>query len=123
MQRVARLAIIEFQTTEPYSPWQNKYESVIKLIKGKSNIIRVQRNIPKRFCEFGMVWEAEIYSLTSGKDGHPALEQLTGYMIDISEWLEFEVYEILWFWNNYSNYTKPMLGRWMGVSHRVGSSI
>ena len=47
-----------------------------------------------------MVWEAQIYTHTAEKDGCPALEQLTGDMIDISEWLEFEFYDMVWFWNN-----------------------
>ena len=42
------LARMEVRNTEPYSPWQNKTESVIKIIKGKFNRIRVQRNIPNR---------------------------------------------------------------------------
>ena len=29
----------------------------------------------------------------------------------------------MWFCNNQSDDTKPMLGRWIGVSHRVGSSL
>ena len=59
---------MEVQTTEPYSPWQNKAESVIKIIKGKAKIRRVQRNIHKRVWYFGMVCEAEIYYRTAGKD-------------------------------------------------------
>ena len=84
IQRVARLEIIEVQTTEPYSPWQNKSESVIKIINGKSKRRIVQSNIPKRVWDFGMVWEAEIYSLTTGKDRRPSLERLIGDTIDIS---------------------------------------
>ena len=70
-----------------------------------------------------MVWEADIYSRTAGKDGCPTLERLTGDMIDISEWLEFEFYDFVWFWNNQSGDTKPMLGLWLGLSHRVGSAL
>ena len=55
MQRVAILEKMEVQTTEPYSPWKNKAESVIKIIKGKAKKIRVQRNITKRVWYFGMV--------------------------------------------------------------------
>ena len=29
----------------------------------------------------------------------------------------------MWFWNNQSDDTKPILGQWLGVSHRVGSAI
>ena len=65
----------------------------------------------------------EIYSHTAGKDGHPALELLIWDMIGISEWLEFEFYAIVWFWNNQSDDTNPMLGQWLDVSNRVGSAI
>ena len=42
-----------------------------------------------------MVWEAEIYSRTAGKDGRTDLEKLTGDTKDISEWLEFEFYDLV----------------------------
>ena len=100
MQRVERLARMEVRTTEPYYPWQNKAESVIKIIKVKAKRIIVQKNITKRVWYFGMVSEAETYSLTAGKDGLPDLERLTGDTIDISEWLEFEFYNLAWFWIN-----------------------
>ena len=70
-----------------------------------------------------MVGEAEIYSRTAGKDGRPSLERLTGDTIDISEWLECEFYDLVWFWNNQSDDTKQMLGQWLGVSHRVVSAV
>ena len=70
-----------------------------------------------------MVWEADIYYRTAVKDGHPALEILTGDMIDIYERIEFEFYDLVWFWNNQSDDTNPMLGRWLGVSHRVVSDL
>ena len=73
IQRVAGLERMEVPTTEPYSPWKNKAESVIKIIKGKSKMRRVQRNIHKRVWYFGMVWEAEIYYCTAVKYGRPAL--------------------------------------------------
>ena len=120
MTKLARMVV---RTTEPYFPWQNKAEIFIKIIKGKANRRRVQRNIPKRVWYFRMVWEAEIYFPTAGKDGRPSLEQLTGYTIDISELMEFESYELVWFWNNQSDDTKPILGRWIGVSHNVGSTL
>ena len=59
--------------------------------------IRVHINIPMRVWDFKMVWEAEIYSRTAGKDGRPSLERLTGDTIDISEWMEFDFYDLVWF--------------------------
>ena len=70
-----------------------------------------------------MVWEAEIYSRTAGKDGCAALERLTGDTIDISECLEFQFYDLVWFCNNQSDDTKPMLGRWLGVLNRFGIAL
>ena len=58
-----------------------------------------------------MVWEEEIYSRTAVKDGRPTLERLTGDMIYISEWMEFEFYGLVWLWNYQYDGTKPMLGR------------
>ena len=115
MHRLEILERMEVQTSEPYSPWQNKAESIIKIIKGKSKRRIFQRNISKRIWDLDMVWEAEIYSRTAGKDGRPSLENLTGDTIYISEWLEFEFYELVWFGNKHSDNTKPMLVRWLGV--------
>ena len=72
-QRLAREARMDIRTTDSYYPWENKAESVIITIKGKYKRRRLQRNIPKRVWEFGMVWEAEIHSCTAGKYGGPAL--------------------------------------------------
>ena len=123
MQKVAILAIMEVWTTKPYYPWENKSESVIKIIKGESKRRRVRRNIPKRFWDFGTVWGVGIYFHTAGNDGRPALERLTGDTVDISEWLEVELYDLVWFWNNQSHYIQPMLEKWLGLSHRVGTYI
>ena len=83
MQIVARLARMEVQTTEPHSPWENITESVIKIIKGRFKRRRVQRNIPKRVWDIGMVWEADIYYRAAGKYGHPDLERSTGDTTEI----------------------------------------
>ena len=29
----------------------------------------------------------------------------------------------MWFWNNQSDDTKPILGQWLGLSHRLGSAL
>ena len=55
MHRLEILERMEVQTSEPYSPWQNKAESIIKIIKGKSKRRIFQRKIPKRVWDFGMV--------------------------------------------------------------------
>ena len=57
-----------------------------------------------------MVWEDYIYYLPAVKDGLSALEILTGDTLEISEWLEFELYDLVWFWKNQSDDTKLIFG-------------
>ena len=66
-----------------------------------------------------MVLEADIYYRTADKHGQPALERLTGDTLYIYEWLEFDCYDLVWFFNKYLDNTKPMLVIWLGASYRV----
>ena len=36
--------------------------------------------------------------------------------------MELDLYDLVWFCNNQSDDIKPMLGQWIGISHRVGSA-
>ena len=123
IHRVSRLAIIDVKITKPHYPWKNNPESVIHIVKGKYNRRRVHKNITKRVQDFGIVWEYEIYPRTVGKDGRPPLEHLAGDTIEISEWMEFDFYEIVWFWNNQSDDTKQMVGLCLRVSNRFGIEL
>jgi hypothetical protein len=65
--------------------------------------------------------------MSRGDDGRSGYEQVTGETPDISEWLDFEFYDLVWWWDrpnkpNINDETKR-LGRWLGVSHRVGSDL
>ena len=37
--------------------------------------------------------------------------------------MEFDFYDLVWFWNNKSYGTKLMLVQWIGVSHSIGSTL
>ena len=67
-RQTLRRCHIDYRTTEPYSPWQNKAENIIGIIKGKAKRRRCRRRVPRRCWDFGIVWEAEIYCRTAGKD-------------------------------------------------------
>ena len=51
------------------------------------------------------------------------MERLTGDSIDISEWTEFEFYDLVRFWDTRDNENCSNLGRWLGVSHHIGSAL
>jgi hypothetical protein len=44
-------------------------------------------------------------------------------LLDISEWVDFSFYDWVWYWHAPNSEDNPRLGRWLGVSHRVGSAL
>ena len=44
-------------------------------------------------------------------------------MVDISEWLDFEFYDICHYWDVPNSENNPKIRRWLGVSHQVGSAM
>ncbi|GFH55424.1 hypothetical protein CTEN210_11900 [Chaetoceros tenuissimus] len=104
------------RSIEPYSPWQNLAENVIGILKSKWKRRMVRRNVPAKVWDFGLVWEAEIYTRTAKPGGRTGIEAVTGETQDISEWLNFEFYDLCWYWDSLES--KRKIGRWLGVSHR-----
>ena len=51
------------------------------------------------------------------------MTRITGDTTDTSERFDFEFYERVWFWDNPHSEDNPVLGRWLGVSHRIGSAM
>ena len=64
-----------------------------------------------------------MYSRTYHNGRDTGLERLTGDTIDISEWLDFEFYDLVWYWDVRDGESKPSVGRWLGVSHHIGSAL
>ena len=118
---------IKLRQTEPYSPWQNDAERKIGDVKKRWRHKMVQRNIPQRLWDYGLVYEADIISrIARGPDGRTGIEELTGDTPDISEWLDFDFYDLVWYWDAPHlpiTEENPKLGRWLGVSHRIGSDM
>ena len=113
---------IDYRRTEPYSPWQNRAEDLVKIVKSKWKRRAIKKRIPRKFWDFGLlIWEAEIYSRTVDQTGRTPLEQITGDTIDISECIEFEFYQLCWYWDQLEGERK--IGRWLGVAHRIGSAL
>ena len=62
---------------------------MLNIIKGKAKHQRVRRSVPKQVWHLNIIFEAEIYSCTAGKDGITPMEGLIGDFIDILEWTKF----------------------------------
>jgi hypothetical protein len=63
--------------------------------------LRMQKKkVPSRLWDYGLVYEGELLSMIShGEDGRSGHEEVTGNTPDISEWLDFEFYDLVWWWD------------------------
>ncbi len=110
--------------TEPETPNQNRAEDSIRECKRRWKQRIIKRRVPKRVWDFGIVWECEILSrMCRHNNQFTGIERLTGDTTDISEWLDFEFYDLCWYWDVPNDWDNPKIGRWLGVSHRVGSAM
>lgn len=115
---------IDFRITEPHRPNHNFAEGVIREIRKKWFRIMVRKNVPQRLWDYGLQWVCDIQNCTSnssrGLDGRCPLERITGETVDISEYLDFGFYDWVWYREN-AGLGETKLGRWLGVSHRIGT--
>jgi hypothetical protein len=58
--------------------------------------------------------------------GRPGLEEIKGDTIDISEWLDFEFYDYVWYWDEKKmdmTDDQRLIGRWLGIAPRISSDL
>ena len=114
----------KLRSSEPHTQRQNEDEGTTRILKRRWKNRMSMNNIPKRLWDFGLVYEAQILSMIArGEDGIPGLEKLTGDTCDITEWLDFGFYDRVWFHDQPGQLEGPKPGRWLGVSHRIGSAL
>ena len=105
----------------------HRAETEIREIKTKWKTWMRSNQAPARLWDHGLVYIAEIQSiLARGVDKRPGLEKLTGETIDISEWLDFDFYDRVWYWDQKKmdmTEEQAKIGRWLGIAHRVGSDM
>ena len=120
---------IKLRMTEKGRHSQNyAAEQEIQGLKRRWKALMNEKQVPRRLWDYGMVYMAEIMSRTArGNEGIPGLQRVLGHTIDISEWLDFEFYDLVWWWDptvpQHISPTPKRLGRWLGVAHRVGTQM
>jgi len=59
-----------------------------------------KKDIPKHVWDFGLVYESEIMSrMSCGRDKRTRYEEVTGETPDIREWTDFELWDLVWYWD------------------------
>ena len=122
-QSIIRRSMIKYHVSGPRRPDQNPAEAAIRELKMRWYRIQSKKNIPDRLWDYGMKWVCETDNITSNSskycNGRTPLEIVTGETPDISEYTDFGFYDYVTFRQN-AGLGQPELGRWLGVSHRVG---
>jgi hypothetical protein len=104
-------------------------EREIRDLKRRWHNKMVSKGAPKRLWDYGIVHQAEIMSrMSRGRTGRTGYEDVTGETPDISEWVDFDFYDWVWYHDppdTMAETTEEIrkLGKWLGVANRVGSAL
>jgi hypothetical protein len=100
-------------------------ETEICEIKTKWKTRMLENQVPSRLWDYDLVYISEIQSLLArGTDRRPGIERVLGQTVDVSEWLDFDSYDRVWYLDHQKtdlNNELAKIGRLLGIAHRVGS--
>ena len=127
-QKVCKEAGIKTSTSEPYSPWQNRTEVEIRELKRHVRRLMSRTQTPKQLWDFCTLYTTDLRNRIvrplRQQHGRTPYEILTGNTPDISEFLEFEWYQPVWYYEPTAfPEQRKHLARWIGVAHRVGQAM
>jgi hypothetical protein len=122
-----RLKIRQRITEQGQSNQNHASEREIGELKKRWRNRMIKKNIPRRVWDYGLVYEADLLRfIPRGNFGQTAYEEVTGQTPDISEWTDFEMWGLVWFWDQAKvdlGVDNRRLGQWLGVLHHVGSNL
>ncbi len=127
-QRLVQKLNINLTYAEPYRHNQlQQVDVAIRELKRKWRQKMVSRNAPRRLWCFGLEHQARLmHFIPRGHNDRSGYEIITGKTPDISEYLDFDFYDLVWYWRSpnpsLSQHDRE-LARWMGVAHRVGADM
>ena len=125
-QSLLRKMDIPFHISSPRRPNENPAESKIREVKKRWYRIMTKKHVPPRLWDFCFIWICETSNLSVSSfkyaKGRTPLEMITGETPDISEYLEFGFYDWVVYKQN-AGLGESLLGRWLGVSHKVGQMM
>jgi ribosomal protein L15 len=123
MRTLKRYRVAHWQT-EPYSPWQNRAEDQIREVQRQWKLMRQRMNIPPKLWDYSMVHITKLMNFTArGQNGRTGHEEITGETPDISEYVDFDFYDWVWYWDTPDKENSPKIGHWLSPLHRIGASM
>ena len=105
-----------------------KADIEIRELKKRWQESKRKKNVPPRLWDWGAKHAAKLMQFLPRPDldMRTGFEEVTGQTPDISEYLDFEFYDLVWYYKEKHpsvDQESRALGRWLGVAHRVGSDM
>jgi hypothetical protein len=102
-------------------------DTQIRELKRRIQNKAAEKNVPRRIWDFLAEHQSEIMSLiTQGPSGRTGYELVTGQTPDISEYLDFDFYDLVWYHVDQHASTGQQnrkLARWVGIAHKIGTAL
>ena len=109
--------------SEPNINNQALVETVIRKLRRRWFRTMIRKRIPPTLWYYGMTWVFEImsrtYSAAEKLTGSITNQKVSGETEDISEYLDFGVYDQVWYKDD-TGFYPAQAGRWLGISSRTG---
>ena len=94
----ARFLNIKQSSCEPYTQRQNEFEGETRLLKCHWKNQMATNNTLLRAWDYALVYELEIVSMIAQGDNLiPGLEKITGEIVDITNYLDFAFWDLVWY--------------------------
>ena len=127
MREVNRLEIRMKRSKVGRSNQNHAAEREIGELKKRWRNRMLKKKVPTRLWDYGLGYKSNrLNRIRRGHRQQTGLEMVTGKTPDISEWIDFEFYDRVWFYDRKKmemDDTGRKLARWLGVAHRVGSDL
>ncbi len=111
---------------KPYSPWQKLAEKAGGIIKAWCRDMRRRTNTPVVSSDYCVEYNTELRTMTASNNinlsGRTPHELVMGYTPNISELVEFDWYQWVWF-NDPVSPRRTQLDRWLGPAHNAGKDL
>ena len=104
-----------------------KVDTQIRELKRRIQNKAAEKNVPRRIWDFLAEHQSQIMSfIPQGPSARTGYGMVTGQTPDISEFLDFDFYDLVWYHvDQHASTGTPnrKLARWVGVAHRIGTAL
>jgi len=119
---------IKMTSTEKGSPWQNRTEVEIRELKKHIRQLMDRTNTPGEFWDFCVKYVVELRNRLarplSRLNGRTPQELITGNTPDISELIEFEWFQPIWYFKPCEfPHQNKLVAHWIGIANHVGQAL